>query len=49
MQLLQSALFEVSVATIKNCFRKVVIMEKSAEEVINDQDNPLQLKNWKKI
>ena len=40
MQLLTSAQSKVSKAAIKNCFRKVGISEKSAEEVINDQDDP---------
>ena len=42
MQLLTSAWFEVSEATIKNCFRKVGISEKLAEEAINDQDDPFK-------
>ena len=42
MQLLTSAWSELSEATIKNCFRKVEISEKWAEEAINDQDDPLK-------
>ena len=42
MQLLTSAQSKVSKAAIKNCFRKVGISEKSAEEVINDQDDPFK-------
>ena len=44
MQLLTSAWSEVSEATIKNCFRKIGISEKSAEEeeAINDQDDPFK-------
>ena len=42
MQLLTSAWSEVSEATIKNCFEKVGIFERSAEEVINDQDDPFR-------
>ena len=42
MQLLQSAWSEVSETTIQNCFRKVGISEKSAEEAINDQDDPFK-------
>ena len=42
MQLLTSAWSELSEATIKNCFRKVEISEKSAEEAINDQDDLLK-------
>ena len=42
MQLLTSAWSEVSEATIKNCFRKVGISEKSAEEAINDKDDPFK-------
>ena len=42
MQLLQSAWCEVPEATIKNCFRKVAISEKLAEEAINDQDDPFK-------
>ena len=40
-QSLTSAWSEVSEATIKNCFRKVRILEKSAE-AINDQDDPFK-------
>ena len=42
MQLLTSAWPEVSETTIKNCFRKVGISEKSAEEAINDHDDPFK-------
>ena len=42
MQLLRSAWTGISEATIKNCFRKVEILEKSAEEAINDQDDPFK-------
>ena len=41
MQLLRSAWTGISEATIKNCFRKVEILEKSAE-AINDQDDPFK-------
>ena len=42
MQLLQSAWSEVSELTIKNCFRKSGISEKSAEQVINEEDDPFK-------
>ena len=42
MQLLKCVSSEVSEATIKNCFRKVGVSEKSAEEAINDQDDPFK-------
>ena len=42
MQLLQSALSEVSELTIKNCFRKSGIPEKSAEQAINEEDDPFK-------
>ena len=42
MQLLQSAWSEVSELTIKNCFRKSGISEKSAEQAINEEDNPFK-------
>ena len=42
MQLLQSAWSEVSELTIKNCFRKYGISEKSAEQAINEEDDPFK-------
>ena len=42
MQLLQSAWSEVSELTIKNCFRKSGISEKSAEQAINEEDHPFK-------
>ena len=42
MQLLQSAWSEVSELTIKNCFRKSGISEKSAEQAINEEDDPFK-------
>ena len=42
MQLLQFAWSKVSEATIKNCFRKVGISGKLAEEAINEQDDPFK-------
>ena len=42
MQLLQSAWSEVSGLTIKNCFRKSGISEKSAEQAINKEDDPFK-------
>ena len=40
MQLLQSAWSEVSELTIKNCFWKSEISEKSVEQAINEEDDP---------
>ena len=42
MQLLQSAWSEISELTIKNCFRKSGISEKSAEQAINKEDDPFK-------
>ena len=42
MQLLTSAWNEITEVTIKNCFKKVGISEKSAEEAINEEDDPLR-------
>ena len=42
MQLLTSAWSEVSGTIIKNCFRKVGISQKLAEEAINDQNDLLK-------
>ena len=42
LQLLQSAWSEVSELTIKNCFRKSGISEKSAEQAINEEDHPFK-------
>ena len=42
MQLLQSAWSEVWELTIKNCFRKSGISEKSAEQAINEEDDPFK-------
>ena len=42
MKLLQSAWSEVSELTINNCFRKCGISEKSAEQAINEEDNPFK-------
>ena len=42
MQLLQSAWSEVSELTIKNCFRKSGISEKSVEQTINEEDDPFK-------
>ena len=39
---LTSTWFEVPEATIKSCFKKVGISEKSAEEAINYQDDPFK-------
>ena len=42
IQLLQSASSEVWELTIKNCFRKSGISEKSAEQAINEEDDPFK-------
>ena len=42
MQLLKPAWSEVSELTIKNCFRKSGISEKSAEQAINKEDDPFK-------
>ena len=42
MQLLQSTWSEVSELTIKNCFRKSGISEKSVEQAINEEDYPFK-------
>ena len=42
IQLLQSACSKVSELTIKNCFRKSGISEKSAEQAINEEDDPFK-------
>lgn len=42
MQLLTSAWNEVTEVTIKNCFKKVGISENSAEEAINEEDDPFK-------
>ena len=42
MLLLQSAWSEVSELTIKNCFRKRGISEKSTKQAINKEDDPFK-------
>ena len=42
MQLLESPWSEVSELTIKNCFRKSRISEKSAKQEINEENDPFK-------